>query len=254
MGDVKRAGSSFLIVLLSVAGVIGIAWLLTKLSVETAISIESNIQFTSRISPRMIDLAAALASGAAGAFAISRDDVRDSLPGVAIAISLVPPVCVVGIALAEGEWAAAGGAMLLFLTNFLSILLAGGGVLALLGLSAVAFRGLGSNARRSAFFVVIVCIVMVAIPLGITTLEIYQQRLIKRETIQLAEQWIAGTGYGVSEVQVSGNQVTLAIYGSGEQPELSELGDQLGASLDQPIDIKLVIVPSKQENYFAGYQ
>ena len=251
MGDMKRTGATFAIVVLSVAGVIGTAWLLTELSVETVISIENNVQFTSRISPRLIDLTAALASGAAGAFAISRDDVRDSLPGVAIAISLVPPLCVVGIALAEGEWAAAGGAMLLFLTNFLSILLAGGGVLALLGLSSVAFKGLRTNARRSTFLVVIMGIVMVTIPLSVTTFEIYQQRLIARETILLAEPWMAGTGYEFRDVQVSGNEVTLVINGLGDKPELSELGDQLSASLDQPIDIKLVIVPSQQENYFA---
>ena len=251
MGDMKRAGSTFVIVLLSITGVIGTAWLLTELSVETVISIESNFQFTSRISPRLIDLAVALASGVAGAFAISREDVRDSLPGVAIAISLVPPICVVGIALAEGEWVAAGGAMLLFLTNFLSILLAGGGVLALLGLSTVAFNELGSNARRSTFLAVIVGIVMVTIPLGITTFQIYQQRFIAQETIQLAEQWIAETGYEFRDVQVSGSQVTLVINGVGERPELSELGDQLSASLEQPIDIKLVTVPTQQEIYFA---
>ena len=58
---------------------------------------------------------------------MSRDDIADSLPGVAISISLVPPLCVVGIALSAGQWTAAGGAMLLFLTNLFSILLAGGG-------------------------------------------------------------------------------------------------------------------------------
>ncbi|NIP23980.1 MAG: hypothetical protein GWO38_09210, partial [Phycisphaerae bacterium] len=148
-------------------------------------------------------------------------------------------------------WVAAGGAMLLFLTNFLSILLAGGGVLALLGLSTVAFNELGSSARRSTFLAVILGIVMVTIPLGITTIEIYQQRFIAQETIQLAEQWIAETGYEFQDVQVSGSQVTLVINGLGERPELSELGDQLNASLDQPIDIKLVTVPTQQENYFA---
>jgi uncharacterized hydrophobic protein (TIGR00271 family) len=249
MGDMKRAGSSFLIVLASVAGVIGMAWLLTELSVATIISVQDNTQFGSRISPRLIDLYAALASGAAGAFAISRDDVADSLPGVAIAISLVPPICVVGIALAEGEWAAAGGAMLLFLTNFLAILLAGGGVLALLGLSAVAVRGLAPNARRGAFMVVALGIALVAIPLGATTVGIYQEKLIKREAATLAEEWVDGTGYGVSQVDVRGDRVTLAIYGSGQRPKLSQLGDELGESLDQPVDIRLVVVPSELEEY-----
>lgn len=249
MGDMKRAGSSFLIVVASVAGVIGTAWLLTELSVLTVISIESSSQFSSRISPSLIDLYAALASGAAGAFAISRDDVADSIPGVAIAISLVPPICVVGIALAEGEWAAAGGAFLLFLTNFLSILLAGGGVLALLGLSAVAVKGLESNARSRAFMVVAIGIFLVTIPLSISTLRIYQQKLIKRETIHLADEWVDGTGYGINRVDVIGDKVTVAIYGSGERPPLSELGSQLGESIDQPVDLNLVIIPSAQERY-----
>jgi len=132
--------------------------------------------------------------------------------------------------------------VLLFLTNILSILLAGGGVFTLLGLSAVSVKRLEPSPRRSAFGVV---------ALGITTMRIYQQKLIKREIIQLAEQWVAGRAYGIREVEVSGNQVTLAIYGSGDRPELSELGDQLTASLDQPVDVNLVIVPSEQEIYVA---
>jgi len=251
MGDMKRAGSSFLMVLASVSGVIGVAWLLTELSVVTVISIESNSQFSSRISPRLIDLYAALASGAAGAFAMSRDDVADSLPGTAIAISLVPPLCVVGIGLAEREWTAAGGAFLLFLTNFLSIILAGGGVLALLGLSAVAVKGLKPYARRSAFTVIAIGIALVTIPLGTTTMRVYQQKLIKRETIKVAQEWIQGTEYGIRDVEVTGNQVTLAIYGSGERSPLSELGNQLSASLDRPVNLKLIVVPSGQETYMV---
>ncbi|NYB27920.1 MAG: DUF389 domain-containing protein [Methanobacteriaceae archaeon] len=44
-----------------------------------------------RTSPGIIDLLIALFTGLAGAFAMSRSDVSDTLPGVAIAISLVPP-------------------------------------------------------------------------------------------------------------------------------------------------------------------
>jgi uncharacterized membrane protein len=114
-------------VIISVAGVIGVAWLLSELSFITVpiISFQSNAQIASRVSPRMIDLYAVIWSGAAAAFAMSRVDVAAALPGAAIAIALVPHLCVVGIGLAQGQWNAAGGALLLFLTNFLSILLAG---------------------------------------------------------------------------------------------------------------------------------
>ena len=94
---------SGLIVTAGVAGVSGVSWILTTLNVTAVISFDTNSQITGRISPRLIDLYAALASGAAGAFAMSREDIADSLPGVAISISLVPPVCVVGVGLSEGD-------------------------------------------------------------------------------------------------------------------------------------------------------
>lgn len=254
MGDLKRAGRSLWMTFISVLGVIGVAWLLGELSIVTVpvISFQSNAQIVGRVTPRMIDLYAALWSGAVAAFAMSREDVADSLPGAAIAIALVPPLCVVGIGLAEGQWSAAGGALLLFLTNFLSILLAGGAVLALLGLNRAAVKGLEGHTRRNAYLLVAVAIVLVIIPLGTTSVRIFQQRQMEKETVQLAYRWMADTDYTIRRIQVSGDQVTLDIYGSGERPELSELGDQLNTLLDQPIKLRMFIVPSEEENYIAG--
>ena len=47
----------------------------------------TNSQVAGRVSPKLIDLTAALATGVVGAFALVRSDVSDTLPGVAIAIS-----------------------------------------------------------------------------------------------------------------------------------------------------------------------
>nr|WP_276145444.1 DUF389 domain-containing protein [Streptomyces sp. YIM 130001] len=67
-------------------------------------SFASNSQVSSRISPRLIDLLAALATGTVGAFALVRTDISDTLPGVAIAISLVPPLAVTGLLLTVGRY------------------------------------------------------------------------------------------------------------------------------------------------------
>ena len=79
-----------------------------------------------RVNPTSIDLGVALAAGAAGAFANSRRHIADALPGVAIAVALVPPLSVVGIGLALGEQRVATGAMLLFVTNLTGIVFSGG--------------------------------------------------------------------------------------------------------------------------------
>lgn len=84
-----------------------------------------NSQVSARVSPRLIDLVAALATGAVGSIALAREDISDTLPGVAIAISLVPPLAVVGLTLESGAPDEALGALLLFVTNVSAILAAG---------------------------------------------------------------------------------------------------------------------------------
>ena len=55
------------------------------------------------------------------------------LPGVAIAISLVPPLAVVGVCLGKGDVLLALGAGVLFLSNLLAMVLTGSLVYAVLG-------------------------------------------------------------------------------------------------------------------------
>ncbi|MFF5993845.1 TIGR00341 family protein [Lysinibacillus sp. KU-BSD001] len=73
-----------------------------------------------RTAPTLIDLIIALTSGAAGAYAICYR-AGATLPGVAIATALMPPLCVVGITLAKQEYHLAGGALLLFIANMVAI-------------------------------------------------------------------------------------------------------------------------------------
>jgi uncharacterized hydrophobic protein (TIGR00271 family) len=252
MGDPERAGFSFLLVLTSVATVIGLAWLLAKLLVAPVVSFQTNAEITGRISPTLIDLFAALAAGAAGAFAMSRDDIVDSLPGVAIAISLAPPLCVAGIGLAVGDLDAALGAMILFMTNFLAILLAGGGILVLLGLSARTTSSLEKGARRRVFGLIAIGALLVIIPLSASSMQIVEESLVRQETRNLANEWLAETEFEVETISLVGDRIELVISGSGGRPPLSDLGDQLSTSLDRTIDLELVVVPSEREAFQTG--
>lgn len=77
-----------------------------------------------RLHPTTLDLLVAIFSGIAGAFAHARESIAKSLPGIAIAVALVPPLCVAGIGI--GWWSSDVflGAMLLFLTNLIGITMA----------------------------------------------------------------------------------------------------------------------------------
>jgi len=244
-GRMSRAGRSLLLVVVGVIGVIGVSWLLGTVY-SGVISFDGNAQILGRISPRVIDLIAALASGAAGAFCMAREDISDSLPGVAISISLVPPLCVVGISLQAGQWDAAGGAFLLFLTNFLSILLAGGGVLALLGLSGASMVKITGTARRNAFLVIIASVLVVMVPLWITGTRISEDVRTEGVTKIVATRWAAGTAYEVRSVNANYDKVVILVTGSGTLPAFTNLETELKAALQRPVTVILDVVPTEK--------
>ncbi|WP_343160963.1 TIGR00341 family protein [Halogeometricum sp. CBA1124] len=73
-----------------------------------------------RLAPDVLSLVIALGAGAAGAAAVS-SGVSAALVGVMIAAALVPPIAVVGVALAWGQPVAMLGPFVLVLVNILSI-------------------------------------------------------------------------------------------------------------------------------------
>jgi uncharacterized hydrophobic protein (TIGR00271 family) len=96
-------------------------------------------QIYARGEPTVLDLVVAVASAAAAAYALARPNLVGSIAGVAIATALVPPLCSVGLSLAYGDMTNARGAALLFVINFLAIVLS----------AAVTFRLIGITAERA---------------------------------------------------------------------------------------------------------
>lgn len=88
---------------------------------------------SNRANPSLIDLFIALAAGAAGMYSIVKKS-SSTLPGVAISSSLIPPLSVIGIGLAIGDYRLTSGAWLLFLTNLIAIIFIGSLFLLLFGL------------------------------------------------------------------------------------------------------------------------
>ena len=84
-----------------------------------------------RLSPTLLDLGIALAAGAIATYAKVNPGAVSSMAGTAIAVALVPPVCVMGLMLAAGDFADARGAGLLYAANLLGILIGGISVLAI---------------------------------------------------------------------------------------------------------------------------
>ncbi len=247
MGSAERALRSLLLVVVGILVVIATSTLLAWGVPDVALSFEQNSQLFSRIEPGLVALLTALASGAAGAFITAREEIADSMGGVAIAISLVPPLCVVGIGLRLGDWGAASGAMMLFLTNFLAILLAGGVTFLLGGLGRLATTNENMRMRRNAFILVVAATILVAIPLSITTYEVVNRALDDRTAIEEVDAWLEGRTYEIVVVDAQEGTVLVTIDGTGELDPLRDLANQLADALKRPIRVNLHAIPSQVE-------
>jgi uncharacterized hydrophobic protein (TIGR00271 family) len=252
MGSAERALRSLLLVIVGILVVIATSTLLAWGVPDVALSFEQNSQLFSRIEPGLVALLTALASGAAGAFITAREEIADSMGGVAIAISLVPPLCVVGIGLRLGDWGAASGAMMLFLTNFLAILLAGGVTFLLGGLGRLATTNENMRMRRNAFILVVVATVLIAIPLSLTTYEVVNRALEDRTAIEEVDAWLAGRTYEIVVVDAQEGTVLVTIDGTGELGSLRDLANQLADALKRPIRVSLHAIPSQVESSGAA--
>ncbi len=229
IGDARRLWRSAALVLSGAVTVVllaaFLAWILPELQ-----PLATNGQITSRTSPSVIDLLAAVATGFAGSFGLARKDVSDVMPGVAIAISLVPPLAVVGITAAAGDWGSAWGAFLLFASNVVAMVVAGTILLTLYGYHREA-RQAPSFRKRPAYVVIAASLALILVPLGLTTAQAAREQLWLRRASTVAEAWTANRGYVLQDVSFEGPDLHIMIEGSGPEPPSSQLLGQLRGQL-----------------------
>lgn len=75
----------------------------------------------SRSKPTLLDLGIAVVAGSISGYAKVQPKISSTLAGTAIAVALMPPVCVIGLGMSQANWSLSQGATLLYLTNLLGI-------------------------------------------------------------------------------------------------------------------------------------
>ncbi|MFI6299258.1 DUF389 domain-containing protein [Nonomuraea sp. NPDC050790] len=225
LGLVKRSrtGAAWF-VLGGVCAVVGIG-LLASLVMPGTFELLANSQIAGRTSPGIADLVAAVATGLAGAVALARRDVAAVLPGVAIAISLVPPLVVVGVCLGRGAPWLALGALVLFLSNMLSLVMAGTFVFAALGYTVPPAPALSRG--RAVLVLGGLGVLVTAVLVGSTVANYVFSRW-ESQVKQVAGAWLAGDrDASVTDVQLQSDTFRIAVRTPGELPPVADLLDRL---------------------------
>jgi uncharacterized hydrophobic protein (TIGR00271 family) len=242
--------SSAWFVLLGGALVVAVGVVFAQL-LPSSYDLLGNSQISSRTSPGLLDMVAAVATGFAGAVALARRDVAAVLPGVAIAISLVPPLAVVGVCLGSTAFALALGALLLFLSNLVALVLAGS--LVFVAVCAVEGethegRGLSRRARLSLILVT----VLVAIPLLANTAGTYLVTIWTSDVHNAADAWISDVpGATVTGVEFSSPDFQVEVQTpDGTLPPIEDLMKSLSEEI--PAGFSVVITTSVGQEIEAG--
>ncbi len=115
----KISINPFIILVISTIAIFAGATLVALLTPYKEITSEMLL----RTSPTSLEIFIALAAAVIAALAVAIPKISDSVAGVAVATSLVPPLCVSGIGLAYFNFEVLYGGFLLFLTNALTIML-----------------------------------------------------------------------------------------------------------------------------------
>lgn len=94
----------------------------------TVFVVPFNVEITNEIlmraEPSLLYFMVALVAGVAVSFSIVKPKLSATLSGIAVSVALIPPVAVVGIGLAQFNWALASGAFVLFVLNVAGIIFA----------------------------------------------------------------------------------------------------------------------------------
>ncbi|WP_293093767.1 DUF389 domain-containing protein [Moorena sp. SIO3I6] len=190
-GDWQLLRSSF--VSIAVGTVLGIScsWL-----VGTVIGFpEFGAQVLARTQPNLIDLLVAIVAGGISGFSKIRPSLEDAVPGTAIAVALMPPLCVVGLTLSQGEWTLSQGAFLLYITNLIGINLA--------CMIVYVFSGYAQSTELSrslnwGFSLVLIAVLVV--PLGLTFWDVLEQGRVEEPVQELINKSQVFNKPGITEV------------------------------------------------------
>lgn len=249
-GRKVRLASSLVMVFLGASAAILLAFIIGNWSPDY-IPLDSNTQITSRTSPNVVDMAIALAAGAAGAFATINRRVAGGLAGVAIAVALVPPLGVVGLTLEEGAWSDAWGAFLLFLTNLVAILLSATLIFVLGGWTSI--RRLRSNASSIALTTgtVFSAAMVILLPLLFTSQGLISESRNQSTASATVNDWVADNApeLTVTRVESVGAEVTIAVAGPQAFPDPTSLAAELQDDFDEPVTVKVILTPTQVTQY-----
>lgn len=193
-----------------------------------------NSEIIARIRPNLLDLGIAIASGVAGAYAHSKEEVAKTLAGVAISVALVPPLAVAGIGLGWGEWNVFFGAILLLGTNLAGIVMAASLTFLVLGFSPF-------QLAKKGLLISLGILILVTAPLALS----FRNMVLENQLIQdLSGKEIPhGLMRDVKVIGLNPLRLSVTILSNQQltETDFAEIKEEIEEVIEQPTELELTL-------------
>ena len=241
IADDARLVRAIALVALGTALAVAVGWVTSLVAGGTVIDVtDLPGEIRGRTFPGVLDLGVAISAGAAAGYIQPRRAAIAALPGVGIAVALVPPLATVGITFELGLSTAAGNALLLFLTNLAAIVFAAGLVLLASGFRPEREARRGTLGRR--LTVTLLAVAIVAVPLVRHTRSVLADQRLESSVIASVQAWDADARVVdvVADVIDGEATVQLVVVGLGESEPAWQLAEEIRDRFGGPVQLRLL--------------
>ncbi|MEO7178110.1 MAG: DUF389 domain-containing protein [Allosphingosinicella sp.] len=229
--QLRRSAGALLLGILLAVGLCAMIVLFSPLKSVTG-------EIAARTRPNLFDFLVALFSGLAGSYAMIRGR-HGTIVGVAIATAIMPPLAVVGFGVATWNTTVLFGSALLFFTNLMTIAVTAAVLARLYGFAGnLSPRQTGLQAT-----LVVVTLLALAVPLGLSLKQIAWEALASREAqeVMAAE---FGSEARVDQVELDFDARPLSVQATVFTPHYRpnaerDLGRRLSRLLGRPVEAKI---------------
>ncbi|MBK9971742.1 MAG: DUF389 domain-containing protein [Acidimicrobiaceae bacterium] len=190
--------------------------------------------------PGLLDLAIALTAGIAAGYATLRTEAGGALSGVAISVTIEPPLAAMGLFLAAGNQPAMRQAMLAMVTNFGALVVGATFAMAWWGFAdKTTRRAAGSNRVRLGVLVWIAAVVAVAVPLTVYSQRVVEDQRFEDQISDAVGEWDPSTRISALDAQLHDGFATVELSLTG--PRRPEPAWRLAELLSEQRGVKVTI-------------
>lgn len=183
-------------------------------------------EILARTNPELPDLIVALSAGVAAAYMTLRREALAALPGVAIAVALVPPLCVSGILTYLSEFTLAWEAFQLYVTNLAAIVLSAAAVFLAMGFTPKRHNRRWQLRVGLGMATALILVLSVTVPLALRTIADISDLRDRAIAIDVVTEWLGDAPVEIVDVDVEADliQIEVLVTLPAGSRSLSDLG------------------------------